>query len=219
MLICVDPVACWINLVLNPMTTHIENLEILEVEVGWKWELRERATHVFLFFLAPSYKCSNIVEVEIGPIISPLISMIIMILSTALARCHLFHGSPGYPTCILVWFVWLRISSTVGWRNMVNLGGELQYPAWWTNILQWKITILMGKSPCLMGKSPFLMGKSPFLMGKSTISTAMFHCFLYVHQAGYENFTATAPWSLRGKHPKLWLNISGLWVIIYPLVI
>ena len=33
---------------------------------------------------------------------------------------------------------------------------------WWTNSLQWKITML--------------------LMGKSTISMAIFHCFLYVHQ-------------------------------------
>ena len=36
---------------------------------------------------------------------------------------------------------------------------------WWTNILPWKITML--------------------LMEKSTISMAIFHCFLYVHQAGY----------------------------------
>ena len=34
------------------------------------------------------------------------------------------------------------------------------------------------------GELTFGHGKSQFLMGKSTISMAMFHCFLYVHQAG-----------------------------------
>ena len=32
------------------------------------------------------------------------------------------------------------------------------------------------------GELTFCHGKSPFLMGKSTISMAIFHCFLYVHQ-------------------------------------
>ena len=32
------------------------------------------------------------------------------------------------------------------------------------------------------GELTFCHGKSPFFMGKSTISMAIFHCFLYVHQ-------------------------------------
>ena len=32
------------------------------------------------------------------------------------------------------------------------------------------------------GELTFCHGKSPFLVGKSTISMAIFHCFLYVHQ-------------------------------------
>ena len=35
------------------------------------------------------------------------------------------------------------------------------------------------------GELTFCHGKSPFLMGKSTISMAIVHCFLLVHQARY----------------------------------
>ena len=58
---------------------------------------------------------------------------------------------------------------------LVNSGHPSDYPAWWTNILPWKITIINGH---LMGKSIINGQKSLFLMGKSTISMAIFNCYV-----------------------------------------
>ena len=97
---------------------------------------------------------------------------------------------------------------------------------WWTNILLWKITIL--------------------LMGKSTISMAIFHCFLYVHQrlavnlesqkidpihdadrADHQGNLGTWSWAC----PTRWIRVMSMWAkvlktskhgsshrLLYPLV-
>ena len=49
-------------------------------------------------------------------------------------------------------------------------------------------------------------------MGKSTISMAMFHCFLYVHQAGYHSWlNSILPWSpMSPMHRENLLDLSRL---------
>ena len=57
-----------------------------------------------------------------------------------------------------------------------------------------------------IGELTFCHGKSPFFMGKSTISMAIFHCFLYVHQP-------VIHWKTSHHRMAWWDTASHLWWI------
>ena len=67
----------------------------------------------------------------------------------------------SYPGLDGFFAIWVSEQENVG-SHCVGSSGSIAYTLWWTNILPWK--------------------DPPFFMGKSTISMAIFHCFLLVHQ-------------------------------------